>query len=65
MAWEIIDWLSTKDFCLLGMFNPAYDDRGQAVQAVFCSGGRRRRRVKGEWLHYCKLVTNPRRIVLH
>lgn len=35
LAWEIIDWLSVRDFCLIGMFNPAYDHRGQAVQADF------------------------------
>lgn len=35
LAWEIIDWLSVRGFCLIGMFNPAYDHRGQAVQADF------------------------------
>lgn len=35
LASEIIDWLSVKDFHLIGMFNPAYDHRGQAVQADF------------------------------
>ena len=43
LAWEIIDWLSARNFCLIGMFNPAYDHQRQAVQADFlCSrkGGR-------------------------
>ena len=35
LAWEVIDWLSARNFCLIGMFNPAYDLRGQAVQADF------------------------------
>jgi FkbM family methyltransferase len=35
LAWEIIDWLSARNFCLLGMFNSVYDRRGQAVQADF------------------------------
>lgn len=35
LAWEIIDWLSARGFCLMGMFNPAYDHCGQAVQADF------------------------------
>lgn len=35
MAWEIIDWLSAGGFCLIGVFNPVYDHRGQAVQADF------------------------------
>lgn len=38
LAWEVIDWLSARDFCLIGMFNPAYDHRGQAVQADFLFG---------------------------
>lgn len=35
LVWEVIDWLSARDFCLIGMFNPVYDHRGQAVQADF------------------------------
>ncbi|MGZ8183937.1 MAG: FkbM family methyltransferase [Methylobacter sp.] len=35
LAWEVIDWLSARGFCLMGMFNTAYDQRGQAVQADF------------------------------
>jgi FkbM family methyltransferase len=35
LAWEVIEWLFARDFCLMGMFNPAYDDCGQAVQADF------------------------------
>ncbi|TRX01776.1 FkbM family methyltransferase [Candidatus Methylobacter oryzae] len=35
LAAEIIDWLSCRGFHLIGMFNPAYNDRGQAVQADF------------------------------
>lgn len=35
LAWEIIDWLSTRGFGLAGVFNPAYDRRGQTVQADF------------------------------
>lgn len=35
MAWEVIEWLLARDFCLVGIFNPAYDDCGQAVQADF------------------------------
>jgi FkbM family methyltransferase len=35
LASEIIDWLSARDFHLMGMFNPAYNHRGQAVQADF------------------------------
>ena len=43
LAWEVIDWLSARGFCLMGMFNPAYDHHGQAVQADFLfshKGGR-------------------------
>lgn len=35
LACEVIDWLSARNFCLIGMFNPAYDHCGQAVQADF------------------------------
>jgi FkbM family methyltransferase len=35
LAWEIIDWLSDRNFHLAGVFNPAYDSHGQAVQADF------------------------------
>lgn len=38
LAWEIIEWLSAKDFCLMGVFNLTYDSRGQAVQADFLFG---------------------------
>lgn len=43
LAWEIIDWLSARGFCLAGMFNPAYDHRGQAVQADFLFSRRNER----------------------
>lgn len=33
LAWEIIDWLSIRGFGLVGVFNLAYDQSGQAVQA--------------------------------
>jgi len=35
LACEVIDWLSARGFSLNGMFNPAYDHSGQAVQADF------------------------------
>jgi FkbM family methyltransferase len=35
LAWEISDWLSARDFTLLGCFNPTYDRRGHSVQADF------------------------------
>lgn len=35
LAADVIDWLSDRGFCLKGMFNPAYDAQGQAVQADF------------------------------
>ncbi len=35
LAWEIIDWLSTRGFHLDGIFNPAYDLKGLCVQADF------------------------------
>lgn len=35
LAWEVIDWLSARGFCLMGMFNAVYDYQGQAVQADF------------------------------
>ena len=38
LAWEIIDWLSVRSFGLVGVFNPTYDRRGQAVQADFLFG---------------------------
>jgi FkbM family methyltransferase len=43
LAWEIIDWLSARGFYLAGMFNPAYDHRGQAVQADFLFSRRNER----------------------
>jgi FkbM family methyltransferase len=40
MAADVIDWLSDRGFRLSGIFNPAYDTQGQAVQAdfLFCRG---------------------------
>lgn len=35
LAYEVIDWLSARDFCLIGVFNPAYDRHGRAIQADF------------------------------
>jgi FkbM family methyltransferase len=35
LAADIIAWLSDRGFLLKGMFNPAYDAEGQAVQADF------------------------------
>ncbi len=35
LAAEIIDWLSDRGFRLKGMFNPAYDMHGRAIQADF------------------------------
>lgn len=35
LAWEVIDWLSGRNFCLIGVFNPAYDRHGRAIQADF------------------------------
>ena len=41
LAYEVIDWLSDRDFCLIGVFNPAYDRHGRAIQAdfLFCRKG--------------------------
>jgi FkbM family methyltransferase len=35
LAAEVIDWLSDRGFRLRGMFNPAYDGAGQAIQSDF------------------------------
>lgn len=35
LAADIIEWLSGRGFQLRGMFNPAYDAKGRAVQADF------------------------------
>ena len=35
LAADVIDWLSSKGFRIKGMYNPAYDREGQAVQADF------------------------------
>lgn len=35
LAWEVVDWLSTRGFHLDGIFNPAYDVKGLCVQADF------------------------------
>lgn len=35
LAADVIDWLSARGFGLVGVFNPAYDRCGQAVQADF------------------------------
>lgn len=35
LAWEVINWLSGRDFRLEGIFNPTYDSKGQAIQADF------------------------------
>lgn len=35
LAWEIIDWLSTRGFSLIGIFNTTYGRGGRAVQADF------------------------------
>jgi len=48
LAWEVIDWLSARDFGLIGMFNPAYDHRGQAVQADFLFSRKNGRGLVGE-----------------
>lgn len=34
-AGEVIEWLSDRSFALRGVFNPAYDRRGDAIQADF------------------------------
>lgn len=38
LAGDIIDWLSARGFRLKGIFNPAYDTAGQAIQADFLFG---------------------------
>ena len=38
LAANVIDWLSMRGFCLKGVFNPAYDAAGQAIQADFLFG---------------------------
>jgi FkbM family methyltransferase len=35
LAADVIDWLAARGFRLKGMFNPAYDEQGQAIQADF------------------------------
>ena len=35
LAADVIDWLSGREFRLVGVFNPTYDSRGRAVQADF------------------------------
>lgn len=50
MAWEVIDWLSAGGFCLMGMFNPAYDLNGQAVQADFLFSRMDDQDLRGKWL---------------
>lgn len=35
LAADVIDWLSHKGFRIKGMYNPAYDRAGQAIQADF------------------------------
>ena len=35
LAADVIDWLSSKGFRIKGMYNPAYDRAGQAIQADF------------------------------
>ena len=42
LAFEVIDWLSARDFCLMGVFNPAYDRHGRAIQADFLFGRKAR-----------------------
>lgn len=38
LAGEVVDWLSDRGFFLIGKFNPAFDSRGQMVQADFLFG---------------------------
>lgn len=38
LAGEVVDWLSARGFFLIGKFNPAFDSRGQIVQADFLFG---------------------------
>jgi FkbM family methyltransferase len=61
MAWEVIDWLLARDFCLVGMFNPAYDDCGQAVQADFLFS---RKGSRGLGKNHCYENTHPRHQLL-
>ena len=35
LAADVIDWLSNKGFRIVGMYNPAYDREGLAIQADF------------------------------
>jgi len=35
LAADVIDWLSSKGFRIKGMYNPAYDHEGLAIQADF------------------------------
>ena len=35
LAADVIDWLSSKGFRIQGMYNPAYDRDGRAIQADF------------------------------
>ncbi len=35
LAADVIEWLSDRGFRIKGMFNPAYDAQGQAIQADF------------------------------
>lgn len=35
LASEVIDWLSVRNFSLIGIYNPYYDQFGKAVQADF------------------------------
>lgn len=41
LAADVIEWLSDRGFRLQGMFNPAYDSEGRAIQAdfLFCRNG--------------------------
>jgi FkbM family methyltransferase len=35
LAYEVVDWLRSRGFVLLGIYNTFYDDKGVAVQADF------------------------------
>jgi len=35
LAWKVIDWCTSKGFQLVGIYNPAYDRCGKAIQADF------------------------------
>lgn len=35
LAADVIDWLSKREFQLMGMYNPSYDQYGKAIQADF------------------------------